>query len=96
MASYTTHAGWLSAASQADCVLPSPWEGLQVESRVALLSIHWLSLKNHRLLFLCQTRLKLLSLLVSYWEAGKEKEKGGTDRKVKQLHKPYFLRKTSW
>lgn len=63
---------------------------------ITLLSIHLLSLTKQWLLFLCQTRLTLLSLLVSYWEAGKEKEKGGTDRRVKQLHKPYFLRKTNW
>lgn len=92
MASYTTGACWWQAAGQPDHMQPLSWEGLRSES----LSIHLLSLTNQWLLFLCQTRLTLPSLLLFYWEGGREKEKDGADRKVKQLLKPYFLSKANW
>lgn len=44
---------------------------------ITLLSIHLVSVINQWLSFLCQTRLTLLNLLVSYWEGGREKEEDG-------------------
>lgn len=60
--------------------------------QIPLLSIHLVSVINRWLSFLCQTRLTLLNLLVSFWEGAREKEEDVQTEKWSNCINFIFLR----